>query len=166
MKREKFNYPGGMMTERIKRIDVPNKKTLRPLECIDYLEVAALWRTKSADGFDEADMAAMTRCFNVVALHGEARWFEAVQGNAAAACGIALRMPNEWVFSLDLAMTAVALCALKGNSAAALVVSTILRRQPGADRNTARLATSWLVQAFRGVLVRPVVRTDGATSSC
>lgn len=161
-----MNYPDGMMTKRTKRIDVPNKKTLRRLEYINYLEAATLWRTKSADGFDEADMAAMTRCFNMVALYGEARWFEAVQGNAAAACGIALRMPNEWVFSLDLAMTAVALCALKETRPAALVVSTILRRQPDADRNTARLATSWLVQTFRAVLLRPVVRTDGATSSC
>jgi hypothetical protein len=161
-----MNHPDGTITKRTKRIDVPNKKTLRQLECINYLEAVALWRTKSADGFDKADMAAMTRCFNMVALHGEARWFEAVQGNAAAACGIALRMPNEWVFSLDLAMTAVALCALKGNSASALVVSMILRRQPDADRNTARLATSWLVQTFRAVLVRPVLRADRAASSC
>jgi hypothetical protein len=159
-----MNCTDGTMTKRTKRIDVPNKKTVRYSECINYIEAVALWRTKRADGFGKADMAAMTRCFNMVALHGEARWFEAIRGNAAAACSIALRMPNEWVFSLDLAMTAVALCALKGSSAAALVVSMILRRQPDADRNTARLATSWLVRTFLAVSRPPLLRTDRAIS--
>ncbi len=153
------------MTRRTKRIDAPNNKTLRQLECINYVEAVAMWRTKSADGFDQADMVAMTRCFNKLGLHGEAGWFDAVHGDSVAACSIALRMPKEWIFSLDLAMTAVALCALKGNAASALVVATMLRRR-STDRKTARLATSWLVQTFRAVLDRPVLRTDGATSSC
>jgi hypothetical protein len=83
---------GRRVTKQTKQIGAPNRKTLRQLECINYLDAVALWRTKSADQFDGADIAAMAQCFNVFALHGGARWFEAVQGNAAAACGIALRM--------------------------------------------------------------------------
>jgi hypothetical protein len=117
-------------------------------EVTDYIQSVKFWRMKSAETIREADMAAMRRCLHMFALHHDRRWLHAAHGDAAVACGIALRVPPAWVFSLDLAMTAVALCALDGNTASAVVIAAMLRKQRDREFDTAQLATSWAAKSF------------------
>jgi hypothetical protein len=50
---------------------------------------------------------------------------------------------------LDLAMTALVICDCEGSAAACVVLSNIIRRLPNSGEREARVATSWLMRAFR-----------------
>lgn len=126
-------------------------------EVTDYIQSVKFWRMKSAETITEPDTAAMRRCLHMFALHHDRRWPGAAHGDAAVACGIALRVPPAWIFSLDLAMTAVALCALNGNAASAVVIAAILRKQRNGEFDTALLATSWSALSFGASSLAPLL---------
>jgi hypothetical protein len=114
------------------------------------------WRSVRAENFHEMALRDMRLAIAKVELFGEPRWREAAAGDAAAAIGIVLsiRLGDSFRMKFDVAMTALVVCAAEGNAAACIVLSNVIRRLPGAGKREARLATSWLVRAFRPVLKR------------
>jgi hypothetical protein len=109
------------------------------------------WRSIAAPNFHLMALGAMKAAIEKVEMLGEPRWRDAVAGDAAAAVGLALLFDPHKVSSgkLDLVMTALVICACEGNATACLVLSRIIRRLPNAGNSEARVATSWLMQAFR-----------------
>lgn len=109
------------------------------------------WRSIAAPNFHLMALGAMQAAIEKVEMLGEPRWRGAVAGDAAAAIGMALEMHRRDAFrqKFDLIMTALVICACSGDAAACLVLSNVIRRLPGAGPREARLATSWLMRAFR-----------------
>jgi hypothetical protein len=103
-----------------------------------------------ADLFDATIAKLLREQIAVVAILGEPAWGAAVDGDAAAAIGLALRLnPNTTSPVIyDLIMTALLACAAEDDAAAGHAMSHVLRHCPGAGRAEARVATSWLVRNF------------------
>ncbi len=110
-----------------------------------------IWRSAKPDAYDDAMLVALKETLAGVDMAGEPTWIRAAALDAAAAIGLAVRFvtadPED--VRRDLAMTALALCAAGGDAAACLVISNIIRRLPQAGAAEARIATAWLVRAFR-----------------
>jgi hypothetical protein len=115
-----------------------------------------LWRLTPATAFDVMALHEMRATLSTIAILEEPTWRSAAGGNAAAAIGLALRLnpARSTSIAYDLIVTALAICAAEGNAAACLVMSHVLRKIPGAGKAEARIATSWLVHGFSGVLSR------------
>jgi hypothetical protein len=113
------------------------------------------WRSVSSDLLDATALMEMKAAAAGSRAPGEPRWRRAVAGDAAAAIGLVLGVdPRQMAGGeLDLAMTLLAICALEGNDAACVVLSHAIRRLPGAGPAEARIATSWLVHAFKKMTV-------------
>jgi hypothetical protein len=79
-----------------------------------------------------------------------------MRGDAAAGIAIALHcLPITTVtIKVDLAMSAMALHAISGNAACALVLSHILRRAPLDHPFAEELAASWLALNLRRAMQR------------
>lgn len=109
-----------------------------------------LWRTVPAPGFDYVRRAAVADCMRRTSSTIEV-WRKAVDGDAASAMGLALRMeiPSEVTTRTDFVMTVLLHNALRGSAGAALVLSHLLRRMPIDDVLRRRLATSWLAHNMR-----------------
>jgi hypothetical protein len=122
-----------------------------------------LWRLMPATAFGTMALREMQASLSKIDMLGEPRWKDAATGDAAASIHIALSLSPAASAEarFDLAMTALAVCAAAGNSAACLVMSHVLRKLPGAGKAEARIATSWLVHGFSGVLSRRA-ETEGA----
>jgi hypothetical protein len=75
------------------------------------------------------------------------QWLSALRADAPTSIAIAIGvMPIDKIdLEADLAMSALALCALDGSAGAALVLSHILRRTPLDHPFGRDLAASWLV---------------------
>ena len=114
------------------------------------------WRSIAAPNFHAAALGAMRFAVERIEMVGEPRWRAAVAGDAAAAIGMALALSRDDSFrhKFDLVMTVLVLCACEGDATACLVLSTVIRRLPGAGAREARLATSWLVKSFRPLVAR------------
>jgi hypothetical protein len=114
------------------------------------------WRGIAAPNFHVMALSAMRASIEKIEMLGEPRWRDAVAGDAAAAVGIALHLDHKRASpgKLDLVMTALVINARGGNATACVVLSNIIRRLPGAGKREARIATSWLMQAFRPVADR------------
>jgi hypothetical protein len=109
------------------------------------------WRTMPADRLNDAQHLLLRATLEKVSLIKGREWLSAMRGDAAASIAIALHcLPITTVtLEVDLAMSAVALHALGGNPASALLLSHILRRVP-VDHPFARdLAVSWLAFNLR-----------------
>jgi hypothetical protein len=121
------------------------------------------WRFMPANAFDVSALREMRGSLSTIAILEEPTWRSAAGGNAAAAIGLALRLnpARSTSTAYDLIMTALAICGAGGNAAACLVMSHVLRKMPGAGKAEARIATSWLVHGFSGVLSRRA-ETEGA----
>jgi hypothetical protein len=112
------------------------------------------WRTMRAEDFDASTAIALRQSVAAVALLDEPSWHRATSGDAAAAIGLALRLDPDRATDMtyDLVMTVLAACAAENNPAACLAMSHVMRRRLG--KSASRLATSWLVRAFRKLLDR------------
>jgi hypothetical protein len=109
------------------------------------------WRGIAAPNFHVMALGAMQAAIEKVEMLGEPRWRDAVTGDAAAAVGMAILFDRQKATpgKLDLAMTALVICACEGNATACVVLSNIIRRLPNSGGREARVATSWLIRAFR-----------------
>jgi hypothetical protein len=112
------------------------------------------WRTMRAEQLDATAAIFLRKSIATIAIIDEPSWRTAAIGDVAAAVGLALRLDpaRATPIALDLVMTALAACAADGDSTACLAMSFVLRRRPGAGESQARIATSWLVRSFAGVL--------------
>lgn len=118
------------------------------------------WRTIAAPNFHLMALGAMKAAIEKVEVLGEPRWRDAVAGDAAAAVGVALSLKRQDVAPgmLDLVMTALVICACEGNATACIVLSNVIRRLPNGGKRGARVATSWLMRAFRPLADRHLSR--------
>ena len=103
------------------------------------VSVLVFWRCFAFDEFT-AERRARVEAFVTRAAIADPRWPLAAAGDAAAAIAIALsrysRFPD---LAFDVAATAVLLCALRGDPAARVVLSAMLRNHRAIDR----IASSW-----------------------
>lgn len=105
------------------------------------------WRTRPADQFKKSDVYIARHLLMRSAIIGEPHWFLGAAGDAATAIGVALRAQRRkggTLVTVDLTMTAVLCCALEGNPAAALLMSSVLTRQSEVDPPCKMLSDSWL----------------------
>jgi hypothetical protein len=118
------------------------------------------WRSIAAPNFHLMALGAMKAAVEKVEMLGEPSWRGAVAGDAAAGVGMALLFDRQKATpgKLDLAMTTLVICACEGNATACVVLSNIIRRLPNSGEREARVATSWLMRAFRPYAGRHLVR--------
>ncbi|WP_375157798.1 hypothetical protein [Bradyrhizobium sp. RDT46] len=116
----------------------------------------AWWRSMAAPDFGPAAIDAMRGTIAKIAMLHERRWRDAVAGDATSAFEIALSMdPAGPCHSrLDLAMTALVICAYEGSPAACVVVASVLSRLPRL-RGKEDLADSWALRASAVLAGRP-----------
>jgi hypothetical protein len=119
--------------------------------------VLSWWRTRPRQSFD-AKARSEVKTFLRNPYPRNPRWRAAIDGDAAAAVGIALRLkaPLQPSARVDRAMTVLLACAFD-NAAAAHVLVHMVRRTQLAPRKRAVIATSWL--ARHAACARPANRT-------
>jgi hypothetical protein len=81
----------------------------------------------------------------------ETEWFSAILGEAAVAIRIAveqMKMRKITDPEVDLSLSAVLACALEGEPASAVVISSALRRRSKLDPPCKALSLLWLVAEF------------------
>lgn len=104
----------------------------------------AWWRNLCAPAFTPEHATALRQRLVRAKIPGAHRFRDASRGDAAAAIGIALRLlrdPEVNPDRLDVALSAVQLCALNGDWAARDVLVLALRRS--GDPASALIAESW-----------------------
>jgi hypothetical protein len=118
------------------------------------------WRSVAAPNFHPMALGAMKAAVEKVEMLGEPSWRDAVAGDAAAAVGMAILFERQKAVpgKLDLVMTALVICACEGSGSACVVLSNIIKRLPHSTDREARVATSWLVRAFRPLADRHLTR--------
>jgi hypothetical protein len=124
--------------------------------CGPWADGLRLWRTVPADGFGPAERAAVAECMRRTSSTIEV-WRAAIDGDAASAIRLVLRMERKRTItaSTDLTMTVLLNAALAGSAGAALVLSHALRQMPLDDTEKRRLATSWLAHNIRQAFPEP-----------
>jgi len=95
---------------------------------LDKTSPLAWWRTVPPSRLGATHRYALRRSLSQIAILGQPGWQRAVAGDAAEAIGIALPLilSGESGSRLDIVMSAVLLCALQGNPAAALLLAHAL----------------------------------------
>ncbi|MDN4987102.1 hypothetical protein QY049_28465 [Bradyrhizobium sp. WYCCWR 13022] len=106
------------------------------------------WRSVPASDFHSSAIDVMRGTIaNIEMLH-EPRWRKAVAGDAASAFNLALSIDPTGLgqSKLNLAMTALVICAHEGNPTACVVVASVINRTKGI-RAKEELAYSWALRA-------------------
>jgi hypothetical protein len=118
------------------------------------------WRSIAAPNFHSMALGAMKPAVEKVEMLGEPSRRDAVAGDAAAAVGLAILFDRQKATpgKLDLVMTALVVSACGGNAIASIVLANIIRRLPNAGKREARLASSWVMRAFRPLPKRHLSR--------
>jgi hypothetical protein len=109
----------------------------------------AWWRTLPYDLLRDAEKLLLRATLGrIEVLHGANAFRGALQGDAAAAIAVAFALtPVEHLtLEVDIAMTALLLCAAEGNSAAALVLANIVSRTEFDHNHATELSASWYAQ--------------------
>jgi hypothetical protein len=104
------------------------------------------WRVLPADAFTPVHLATIRRCMSGIGMIGEPRWPDAVNGDAAAAVGIALKTINRrdaLGAIIDLHASTLLIPALAGDGAAIAVLIAMIDRHPEA-LGKEQLSRSWL----------------------
>lgn len=104
------------------------------------------WRTMPADHLGDMQHLHLSATLEKIWVMKDRQWLSALRGDAAASIAIAIgAMPIEQVtLEVDLAMSALALCALEGSAGAALVLAHILKRTELDHPFGKDLSASWL----------------------
>ena len=108
------------------------------------------WRYHLAQDYDRRTVCHMRSYLAKIEIVGDTQWLDAATGDATAAIGMALkyRPLHGHRREFDLAMTALAIIALRGSTRARVVMSTMLRWLPDGAEAEVRVADSWLMLAF------------------
>lgn len=112
----------------------------------------AWWRTLPADAFRDAERLLLQSTLEQIdVLHGDDDFTTALKGEPSAAISVAFSlMPiGEMTLKVDIAMTALLLCALDRNAAAGLVFAQVLGLTDLGHSFGMNLAMSWLVYSRR-----------------
>jgi hypothetical protein len=115
------------------------------------------WRTRPADHLGDAQRLHLRATVEKICVLKDRGWLSALRGDAAASIAIAIgAMPIDHVsLEVDLAMSALVLCALEGSAGAALVLSHILRRTALEHPFGKDISASWLtLNLFRALAAK------------
>jgi hypothetical protein len=109
----------------------------------DWPRALAYWRRLPAEAFEPELCEEVVSSVNRIASTIE-EWRAAIDGDAGAAVGIALKLkvPTVITTSVDLTMTLLLRSAFE-DAGAALVLSTRLQQMPLPPVERARLSASW-----------------------
>lgn len=119
------------------------------------------WRSVPAPDFDSSAIATMRDAIaNIEMLH-EPRWRKAVAGDATSAFNLVLAIDplGPCRSKLDLAMSALVICAHEGGPTACVVVGSVISRMKRL-RGKEDLAYSWAVRASTMLASTASVATD------
>ncbi len=105
------------------------------------------WRTRAPEGFNARDLTVLRKALIIRPFVTEHDWYRAITGDAAAAIGIAARQMLDRSITapeIDLSVTAVLACALEGDAASRVLISSALRRRAKIDPTCKCLSEKWL----------------------
>jgi len=130
------------------------------------------WRTMPADHLGDAQLLHLRATVAKISVMNGRQWLFALQGDAATSIAIAIgSMPIDQItLEVDLAMSALALCALDGSAGAALVLSHILRRTALDHPFGKELSASWLALNLyralnaKGLSAKPRLRSANSNA--
>lgn len=125
------------------------------------------WRTLPADRLTDAQHLLLRSTLAKISPLRGREWLGGLRGDAAAGIALALEsLPITAVtIEIDLVMSALAVHALSGNAAAALVLSHVLRLAPLDHPFGRELSASWLALNLRHAMQRKtmdVAKADAA----
>lgn len=125
----------------------------------DDMSLFQWWRTRPPEDFSGADVITLAQALARTAILGEPRWPQARQGIFAPAADLALPiLPIVPLTPLiDLILSAVLLCALRGDPRAAFVLILALR-------TLGHKAGSPLPRAWRDAIVREAALCRSASA--
>jgi len=120
----------------------PDAKPVSPL---------ILWRTRKPTVFLRRNIGSIREALLETEIYGEPDWSRAILGDAAVALRIAVQQMKVHPITateVDLALSAVLACALEGEPASAILISSALRRRAKCDPPCRNLSLLWLVAKF------------------
>lgn len=109
------------------------------------------WRTRRPSALLCRGIGGIREALLGTEIHGEPDWPRAILGDAAIAIRIAVGQMQARTITateVDLALSAVLACALEGEPASAIVISSALRRRSKCDPSCRNLSLLWLVAKF------------------
>lgn len=110
-----------------------------------------LWRTCKPELLSPRDVGRLRKCLLDTTLPSEPDWKRAILGDVAVAIAIAVRQLKFHRITdpeIDLALSAVLACAIEGDAAAAVLVSSALRRRSKKFKRCHWLSLLWLTAKF------------------
>jgi hypothetical protein len=110
-----------------------------------------LWRTCKPELLSSGDVGHLRKTLVGTTLPWEPDWKRAILGDVAVAIGIAVRQLKFHRITdpeIDLALSAVLACAIEGDAAAAVLLSSALRRRSKKFKRCHRLSLLWLKAKF------------------
>lgn len=109
------------------------------------------WRTRRPSPLLCNGIGGIREALLGTEIQGEPEWPRAILGDAAVAIRIAvgqMKVCKITATEVDIALSAVLACALEGEPASAIVVSSALRRRSKCDPSCKTLSLLWLVAKF------------------
>jgi hypothetical protein len=120
------------------------------------------WRSLPADEFGVLDLIRLHAAIRGAEIVGEPEWKTAVNGDAATAIGVAIRLAVKGHASkpvVDLAMTGVLAAAIADDFAAQHFLAHMLKK-----RGATELAASWIAASHIAVESLPALSADAAAA--
>jgi hypothetical protein len=109
------------------------------------------WRTRRPGALPYRSIGGIREALLGTQIHGEPDWSRAILGDAAVAIRVAVEQMKARKITateVDLALSAVLACALEGDAASAILISSALRRRAKCDPPCRLLSLLWLVTKF------------------
>jgi hypothetical protein len=109
------------------------------------------WRTRRPSALLCRSIGGIREALLGTEIQGEPDWSRAILGEAAVAIRVAvgqMKVHKITATEIDLALSAVLACALEGDPASAILISSALRRRSKCDGSCRLLSLLWLVAKF------------------
>jgi hypothetical protein len=109
------------------------------------------WRTRRPSALLSRGIGEIREALLGTEIHEQPDWSRAILGDAAVAIRVAVEQMKERPITaaeVDLALSAVLACALEGDAASAILISSALRRRSKCDPPCRHLSLLWLDSKF------------------
>jgi hypothetical protein len=124
---------------------------LAPFPSAPDLTPLIWWRTRRPSALLCRGIGGIREALLGTEIDGEPDWHRAILGDAAVAIRVAvgqMKVRKIRAGEIDLALSAVLACALEGDPASAILISSALRRRSKCDPSCRNLSSLWLVAKF------------------
>lgn len=108
------------------------------------------WRSRAPYSILPRDTRHIRKILQGPIVIADIDWFDAIAGDPSAAIAVAVRQlkfNKITATTVDLALSAVLCCALEGDRAASVVISSALRRRSRIDPSCQSLSQQWLAHS-------------------